>query len=175
MDLYRKSNFSCCHIAWVIFLFPFLFAGQIVLDRVMVQFPVPTAADLNTGYIDIQNTLNQGDLKIDCSVKQNQEWTLYMAARQPYFYPADLEKPVNHIMWKQANAPTGKYRSVYPYKTPLAVGKGSETIFLDFRMKLNWMDIPAVYMIELDLILETQEIHINKKKLKPTLIEITPH
>lgn len=156
-------------IGFLLFLFTNISAEQIIIDRVMLHFPSPTVSDINAGYIDIQNTLHQSDLKIDCRVNTNQTWELYLVARQPYFTPFELEKPIHHLLWKHSNNSIHQYKQINPYKTLVAVGKGPETLYVDFRLKTNWNDIPAFYRVELDLIMETQDIKIIDKKTNPIL------
>ena len=101
-------------------------------------------------------------MTIQINNNSTSQWNLYIICEQPLFSPEDMNKPCYHLLWKLNGEPETKYRPISLQQYPIAIGRSSMNINLDFRLKLNWSDPPAEYRIQILFILES-----NRRKIIP--------
>ena len=140
--------------------------GQLYINRLSIRFPVPTAQDLDRGYVESHLSLGQSDLSIQTSVPGMTAWKLYITTEQPFFTPANLNKPHNDILWKLRDESESKYRPVGLQRTLVSTGRSTRNIELDFRLVLEWTDPPAEYIAEILFSLETTKMRKYRKDKK---------
>lgn len=154
----------------IIFLFiillPSFLIGQIQLNRFILSFPVPTAQDLDKGYIESNSGSSALDISISVNKQSNTKYILFIKTEQPYFYPINLNKSHYDLLWKLSSASESRYRPVRLQKIKVAAGIASSNVDVDFRLELDWNDPPANYRLEVVFILEviTTQIDIKDKK-----------
>jgi len=81
--------------------------GQILVSTFNNRFPVPTAEDLDRGYLDIQFN-NKLSCQID--IQRVKQWNMYISTDQPYFTPIYLNKSNTDLLWKLRNEPERCFR-----------------------------------------------------------------
>ncbi len=150
----RNLYISVICLILYVFTFPVLSSnGQIQLNRFNLRFPVPTAEDLNKGYIDAHYSAS--DLAVQINTTSSSVWNFYIMSEQPFFSPENFNKPCYHLLWKLSSEPESKYRPVSLQKCQVATGRSLTNINLDFRLKLSWSDPPAEYGLEILFVLES--------------------
>lgn len=153
-----------------IFLFvislPSFLMGQIQLNRFILDFPVPTAFDLDRGYIEANRGSSVPDLSVKVNKLSTSSWSLFIITEQPYFTPVNLNKPHYNLLWKLSSESESRYRPVSLQKSVVRVGRASGNVDIDFRLKLDWSDPPANYSMEVVFILEVAEKQIDSRDKK---------
>lgn len=140
--------------------------GQIRLNHFNLSFTRVTADDLETGYVEAHYSAS--DLTVQINNNSTSLWNLYITCEQPFFSPEIMNKPCYHLLWKLSSEPESKYRPVNLQQCPIATGRSSMNINLDFRLKLSWSDPPSEYRIQILFILESNRSKIipSQKKIK---------
>ncbi|MBC8213168.1 MAG: hypothetical protein H8E71_00795 [Candidatus Marinimicrobia bacterium] len=156
-------------------ILPYYLIGQIQLNRFVLFFPVPTAIDLDRGFIESNNRSSVSEITVNVNNPSNSKYNIFILTDQPYFSPINLNKPHHDLLWKLSSASESLYRPVSLQKSKISTGKGSGSVDIDFRLKLGWNNPPANYRLEVVFILETEEIHIIKKNPKPILDDLKLH
>ena len=129
--------------------------GSIQMNRIIINFPIPRAEDLNKGFLDIHHSVGRPDLSIQTNVSETVPWNLYITTEHPFFMPVRLNKPHYDLLWKLSSEPDSKFRPLALQRVRVASGKSSLNVNLDFRLKIGWNDPPAEYSIEIMFELET--------------------
>lgn len=126
--------------------------GQILMSTFNGRFPVPTAEDLDRGYLDIQFS---NELSSQIDNQRVSQWNMYISTDQPYFTPVYLNKSNTDLLWKLRNEPERCFRPLDLQENLITSGNFSRSIDLDFRLKLDWSDPSAEYSIRIKFGLET--------------------
>ena len=127
-----------------------------------LRFPVPTAEDLDRGYLDIQFCHR---LSSQIDIRSVRWWNLYISTDHPFFTPVYFNKPNTDLLWKLRNEPERCFRPVDLQEKLITSGNSSKSIDLDFRLMLDWTDPSAEYSIKIKFSLETISKPVDKRGL----------
>ncbi len=121
------------------------FDGIIQCNLLTLQIPVPTIVDLDRGYVETH--ANVDDFLVNINSLKETYWELYIYTEQPWFYPVELEKPHQDLLWKLSQSQD--YHAVELQKNLVKSGIGNEKVKIDFRILVDWNTKPSVYSTNL--------------------------
>ena len=123
--------------------------------EVRIQFPIPVSEDLHRGYIDA-HVSSSGPLPIQIDVPEGTAWQVNVRTSDLYFSPVQYHKPHYDLLWKQHHEPDALFRPLSLQEFGIMTGTSSTRIELDFRLKIDWSDLPGEY--NLDVIFDLIEL-----------------
>ena len=139
--------------------------NQMFSTRSNVIFPLPTAEDLDKGYIDSKYNFRLSDLFHQIKSANKSVSNIFITCEQPYFTPYKLKKSHQDLLWKLHNEPESKFRPIDFQMANIHSNGSLQNVELDFRLMLDWEDMPGKYSFESIFILETKKIkQIYKEK-----------
>ena len=131
-----------------------------------VTFPIVTAEDLDKGYIDSKYGLRLSDLFNQIKSANISVSNVFITCEQPYFTPYEMKKSHRDLLWKLHNEPESRFRPI-DFQMAKIVSNGSfQNVELDFRLMLDWKDMPGNYSFKSNFILETKNIKQSIKAKK---------
>ncbi len=137
-------------------------AGGMFSRSNCVNFPIITSEDLDRGYVDTKNSVRMSDIYSGRkSVKAG-----YITCESPYFSPYEARKPHRELLWKLSNESESRFRSIDFEMAEIYFARSFHDTGLDFRIMLDWSDLPGNYSMEGIVIIETEKIKHSSNKLE---------
>lgn len=105
-----------------------------------VQFPAPTAADYEAGYVE-SDVLR---IRVRPRGRANRSWELCIASDE---LTLGGNKPISDVSWQLDGA--GSWSSLSQTEVPVTPGFGNQWVSVRFRIALDWaQDGPGTYRAE---------------------------
>ena len=131
-----------------------------------VTFPIVTAEDLDKGYIDSKYCVRLSDLFNQIKSANISVSNVFITCEQPYFTPYEMKKSHRDLLWKLHNEPESRFRPIDFQMDRIHSGGSFQNVELDFRLLLDWEDMPGNYSFKSNFILETKNIKQSIKAKK---------
>ena len=122
-----------------------------------VIFPAITSEDLDRGYINSVKSIRMSDL---FHINSDRRYAAggYITSAEAYFAPYEKRKSHRDLLWKLDCESESMFRSIDFDLAEIYFADSWQNTALDFRLMLDWEDMPGNYSIEGIVIIETERI-----------------